>query len=115
MAQNCKELEGLFVGDTLTIRILAKKNSIDFTAYTITSELRTNGGEGALAGTFTVIKDAPDVDGNIFGFTAVLSAAVTASLIPKVNYGIDYRFLLGGAEQHSGRVVIKFDKAVTVA
>ena len=114
MAQNCKEIRA-FIGDTLTIRILAKDASIDFTDYTITSELRTNGGEGTLAGTFTVTKDAPDVSGKVLGFTAALTAVITASLIPKVNYGIDYRLILGGAVQHSERVVIKFDRAVTVA
>jgi len=114
MAQNFKQVTSI-IGDELVIRVLAKDDSIDFTAYTIASELRTNGGDGTLAGTFTIVKDLPDVAGKIVGFTAILSASVTALLIPKINYGLDYKIGLGSAVKHSERVVVKFEKAVSIS
>ncbi len=102
-----------FIGDDLVLRIISRDDLVDLAPYSITSELRTNGGDGILVATFSITKDSPNTLGKVLGFTAVLDKTETALLDASINYGLDYKLSMGGAVQHSERLVIRFEKVVT--
>jgi hypothetical protein len=81
-----------FIGDDLVIAASFKCQALDISPYTVTSELRSNGGIGAIAPILLVTKNAPDNTGRIFGFKAVASGANTALLTVDDDYVLDFKF-----------------------
>jgi hypothetical protein len=102
-----------FIGDDLVIAANFKCQALDITPYTITSELRTNGGIGTIAAALTITKNAPDNTGRIFGFKAVASHADTALLSVDGDYVLDFKFQLGTEIQHTPKVAVEFLRRVT--
>lgn len=97
-----------FIGDDLIIPAKFAKEELDITPYTISSELRTDEGLGAIVGTLVITKNLPNLAGKIFGFTAKLGNSVTQGLVVGIEYGLDFKFVVNGEVQHTPMLLVEF-------
>lgn len=104
----------VFIGDDLILAVGFEQEELDLAPYSISCELRSNSGDGALIGTMTIVKNSPNVNGKVYGFTATLPNAITSTLILGTEYGLDFKLAIGIQVQHSDRMLVEVLKPVTL-
>lgn len=114
MSRSSKNRIQAFIGDDLILAVAFEDEELDLEPYSISCELRSNSGDGTLFGTLTIVKNSPNINGKVYGFTASLPNAVTSTLSLGTEYGLDFKLAIGSQVQHSDRMLVEVLNPVTI-
>lgn len=96
------------LGETIVLPGVFEEGEVNLTDCVISSTIKTDSGNGNVAGSFIITKTSPN------SFTMTLDSNITNSFSSSEIYGFDIKFVYpGNVVNRSPRVLLKFNLPVT--